>query len=57
MQAIFKVLYSNVFSTLQKIDFKKILLLDVPKDVKLPKQTKSFRKFCPLAHLVNIFQL
>ena len=33
-QAIFKVPYSNAFPTSQKITFKKILELDVPKGVK-----------------------
>ena len=37
VQAISKVPYSNVFPTSQKIDFKKMLVLDLPKGVKLPK--------------------
>ena len=36
-QTIFKVPSSNAFPRSQKIDLKKILVLDVPKGVKLPK--------------------
>ena len=52
--AIFLFAVTHFLPCKKKI-IKKILMLDVPKGVKLPKQTKSFRKFCPLTHLVNIF--
>ena len=54
-KAIFKVPSSNAFPTSQKIDFKKFLVTQVPKGVKLPKLLESFRRFCSLVHLANIF--
>ena len=53
--AIFGVPTSNAFLTSPKTDFKTNLAIDVPKGVKFPKRTKSFRKFCPLVRLANIF--
>ncbi len=56
-QAIFIVPSSNTFPTLEKTHFKINLVLDVPEGAKLPRLTESFRKFCALFSLGNIFQL
>ena len=56
-QAIFRVPFGNQFPALKMIDFQIILTLDVPRSVKHPRQSESFRKFCVPVHLANIFQL
>ena len=47
--------HSNAFPTSQKIDLKKILVLDAPKGVKLPKVTESFRNFLPARSISEYF--
>ena len=56
-QAIFTVPFGNQFPALKMIDFQIILMLDVPRSVKHPRQSKSFRKFRLPVHLATIFQL
>ena len=56
-QAIFRVPFGNQFPALKMMDFQIILMLDVPRTVKHPRQSESFIKFCALLHLENIFQL
>ena len=56
-QANFRVHFGNQFPALKMIDFQIILMLDVPRSVKHPRQPESFRKFCLPVYLANIFQL
>ena len=56
-QAIFRVLFGNQFPALKVLVFQVILMLDVPRSVKHPRQSESLRKFCLPVHLANIFQL
>jgi len=46
--------FGNLFPTLKMTDFQINLVLDVPKSV---GTSGSFRKFCALIDLANIFQL
>ena len=47
-QAIFRLPFGNQFPVLKMIDFQIILMLDVPRSVKHPRQLKVFGNFaCP----------
>ena len=56
-QVNFREPFGNPSPTLKMIDFQIILMLDVLRSVKHPRQSGSFRKVCLLVHLANIFQL
>ena len=55
-QAVCKVLFSCTFPTQKKIKFYIIWVLDVPEGVKFLWVTESFRQFCALVSLANIFR-
>ena len=55
-QAVCKVLFSCTFPTQKKIKFYIIWVLDVPEGVKFLWVTESFRQFCALVSLTNIFR-
>ena len=48
------VTYFQLVVVVLDVPIVNLINYDVPKGVRLPKLTKSFRKFCPLVRLANL---